>query len=112
METAKHGATNLTLRDLLSRLTHNRACALLGPEGPKLIQTGGTREIDLNQDVRLSDETFTLILADAVATITVDPAAKDKLAWRCTACRSACEHIGAAFTLVLEEKTSLGLAAP
>ena len=42
----------------------------------------------------------------------MDPAAKDKLAWHCSSCRDACEHVGAAFSLVLEEKTALGLAAP
>ena len=112
MSTAVHGLTNPTLKDRLSRLTYRRACTLLGPQGAKLIQAGGTREINLDEDVRLSDEAFTLTLPDAVATITLAPAVRDKLAWRCTACRDACEHVGAAFSLVLEEKMSLGLAAP
>ncbi|MDD4889937.1 MAG: SNF2-related protein [Phycisphaerae bacterium] len=111
MGTAVHGATELTLKDRLSRLTYLRACTLLGPEGAKLIREGGMREIDLDQSIRLSDEAFTLTLPDAVATIAIDPAARDKLAWHCTACRDACEHVGAAFSLVLEEKMSLGLAA-
>jgi len=112
MRTPMHGATNVTLKDRLSRLTYLRACALLGPKGAKLIQAGGAREIDLDQDVKLSDDGLTLTLADAVVTITTDPAARDKLAWRCSACRDACEHAGAAFSLVLEEKMALGLAAP
>ena len=112
MQTAVHGSVELTLKDRLSRLTHYRACALLGTDGPKLIQLGGRREVNLDQDVKLSDDAFTLTLPDAIATLTVDPAAKDRLAWRCTACRDACEHVGAAFSLVLEEKMSLGLAAP
>jgi superfamily II DNA or RNA helicase len=112
MPTAMHGSTNLTLKDRLSRLTHYRACALLGPQGSRLIQLGGKREIDLDEDVKLSDEALTLTLPDAVATLTLDPAARDKLAWRCTACHDACEHVGAALSLVLEEKMSLGLAAP
>ncbi len=111
MQTVVHGSTVLTLKDRLSRLTYQRACALLGPEGSKLIPLGGRREIDLDRDVKLSDESFTLVLGDAVATLTMDPAFKDRLAWRCTACRDACEHVGAAFSLVLEEKMSLGLAA-
>jgi superfamily II DNA or RNA helicase len=112
MATTVHGSTNLTLKDRLSRLTFSRARALMGPKGSQFIQLGGAREIDLDQNVKLSDEAFTLTLPGAVATISLDPAARDKLAWRCTACRDACEHVGAAFSIVLEEKMSLGLAAP
>jgi len=112
METAKHGVANLTLKDRLSRLTFRRACTLLGPEGSKLIQQGGTLEVDLDRDVKLSENAFELTLADAVVTITLDAAARDKLAWHCTACRDACEHVGAALSLILEEKMALGLAAP
>jgi SNF2 family DNA or RNA helicase len=38
--------------------------------------------------------------------------ANNRLHWNCTACAFPCEHAGAAFSLVLEEKTTLGLAAP
>ncbi len=109
---AMHGLTNLMLKDRLSRLTYPRACALLGPEGPKFIRAGGKWEIDLDQNVKLTDDRFTLSLDGAVVTITMDPAAKDKLAWRCSSCHGACEHVGAAFSIVLEEKMALGLAAP
>ena len=54
--------TNLRLKDRLSRLTYPRACTLLGPEGPKLIQAGGKWEIDLDQHVKLTDDRFTLSL--------------------------------------------------
>ncbi len=107
-----HGSTNLTLKDRLSRLTYNRARTLLGPSGAQLIQLGGKLEIDIDEQVKLSDEAFTLTLPEAVATIELDPAAEHKLALRCTACTGACEHVGAALSLVLEEKMSLGLAAP
>ncbi|MBM4002405.1 MAG: hypothetical protein FJ295_03840 [Planctomycetes bacterium] len=30
----------------------------------------------------------------------------------CTRCETACEHIGAVFSLILEEKMTLGLASP
>ena len=36
----------------------------------------------------------------------------DRLHWSCTACESLCEHVGAAFSLILDEKMTLGLAAP
>ena len=112
METVVHGASELTLKDRLSRLTYSGACGLLGPAGSKLIQLGGSLEVDLDQDVSLSPEAFVLKFPHAEAAITSDPAARGKLKWSCTACRGVCEHVGAAFSLVLEEKTALGLAAP
>ena len=36
----------------------------------------------------------------------------DRLHWSCTACESLCEHVGAAFSLILDEKMALGLSAP
>ena len=107
-----HGVTNLMLKDRLSRLTYPRACMLLGPEGPKLIQAGGKWEIDLDQNVKLTDDNFTLSLDGAVVAITMDPAAKDKLAWHCSSCHDACEHAGAAFSIVLEEKIGSGFGGP
>jgi len=109
---AKHGVKHLTLKDRLSRLTYAKACGLLGPGGAKLILAGGQREIIPDEQVKMSDEAFTLTLPDAVVTLSHDPAARQKLAWRCSACHDACEHVGAAFSLVLEEKMLLGLAAP
>ncbi len=38
--------------------------------------------------------------------------ARNRLRFNCTACQTLCEHVGAAVSLVLEEKTALGLAAP
>jgi glycosyltransferase involved in cell wall biosynthesis len=35
-----------------------------------------------------------------------------RLKYSCSLCPSLCEHVGAAFSLVLEEKLSLGLSAP
>ena len=35
-----------------------------------------------------------------------------RLHWSCTACESLCEHVGAAFSLILDEKMALGLSAP
>src|SRR5258708_19176281 len=38
------------------------------------------------------------------------PAARNRLEWCCDSCDSPCEHVGAAFSLILEEKLALGLA--
>ncbi len=37
--------------------------------------------------------------------------ARNRLQFNCTACQTLCEHVGAAVSLILEEKTALGLAA-
>ena len=108
----------LTLKDRLSRLTYRRACQLLGPDGAQLIRRGAAyQDIDLQHDVYLRGDLFRLKLPgaaagkDAVATITTMAEAKDRLHFNCTACETMCEHVGAAVSLVLEEKTALGLAA-
>ena len=108
----------LTLKDRLSHLTHYRACQLLGPDGRQLIRRGATYEIDIDRDVYFRGDLFRLRLRgacgggkDAVVTITTMAEARDRLRFNCTVCQTTCEHIGAAVSLVLEEKTALGLAA-
>jgi superfamily II DNA or RNA helicase len=108
----------LTLRDRLSHLTYQRACQLLGPEGPQLIRKGAAYQVDLDRDVYLRGDLFRLRLPgavgrgrDAVATITTMAESKNRLRLNCTACHTHCEHLGAAVSLILEEKTALGLAA-
>lgn len=102
----------LTLKDRLSRLNFTQACKLLGEEGRQLIQRGGKFEINLDEQVYLEGDLFRVKFEDAVVTMTLMAEAKDRLHWNCTACQWPCEHAGAAFSLVLEEKTALGLAAP
>ncbi|MCH7751243.1 MAG: DEAD/DEAH box helicase [Planctomycetes bacterium] len=102
----------LSLKDRLSRLTFTQACKYLGKEGRPLIQQGGQWEIDLDEQVYLRGDLFRLKLPEAVVTITLMASAKNRLHWNCTACEFPCEHAGAAFSLILEEKTALGLAAP
>ena len=46
-----------------------------------------------------------------VVTITLMAEARDRLHWNARSAR-LCEHVGAAFSLMLEEKMALGLAAP
>ncbi|MGA2620339.1 MAG: DEAD/DEAH box helicase [Thermoguttaceae bacterium] len=108
----------LTLKDRLSRLTYHRACQLLGPSGAELIRQGATYNlIDIDRDVYLAGDLFRLKLPRAaggknpVVTITLMADARNRLQFNCTACQSMCEHVGAAVSLVLEEKTPLGLAA-
>jgi len=102
----------LTLRDRLSRLTFTQACKLLGEEGRKLIQRGGAWEVDLEDQVDFDGERLRVCFDDADLTIALADGAKDRLQWKCSACDWPCEHAGAVFSMLLEEKTALGLAAP
>jgi len=102
----------ITLKDKLSHLTYRQACRYLGDEGEKLIRQGGRFEIDVTEQVSMTDDSFRLDLGDARVDITLRADRTDKLFYRCSACQSVCEHLGAAFSLILEEKIALGLAAP
>lgn len=102
----------LTLHDKLSRLTFVQACKLLGPEGGSLIRQGGKFDIDIDDQVMLKPDVFRVRFPNAIVLITLAPAARNRIHWHCSACETACEHSGAAFSLILEEKIALGLAAP
>jgi hypothetical protein len=110
----------LTLKDRLSRLTFVTACKLLGPAGAKLIQRGGNLwDIKIPEDVHLADDLFRMRFPaagpevhQAIVTITLMSEARNRLHWNCNQCFQACEHVGAAFSLILEEKSALGLAIP
>ncbi|RIK82019.1 MAG: helicase [Planctomycetota bacterium] len=103
----------LTLKDRLSRLTYAQAVQMLGNQGTRLLQQGGKWNVeDWDDQVYLRGDLFRLKLAPkTVVTITAMADAKARLHWRCTACETLCEHVGAAFALILDEKLSLGLAA-
>ena len=108
---------HLTLRDRLSRLNYLQACKLLGPEGDKLIRLGSEFDIDIRRDVYLRGDLYRVKFAGitgerAVASITKMAAATNRLKFNCTACETMCHHVGAAVSLVLEDKTGLGLAVP
>lgn len=105
-------ARELRLRDRPSRLIYTSACRLLGEDGERIIRQGAEYEIDLARQVYLRGDLFRLKLPGTVVTITATAAATNRLQYHCTACRTAREHVGAAFNLILEEKTALGLAPP
>lgn len=104
----------LTLKDKLSRLTLPQASKLLGEDAAKLLSLGGTYEFDIASQVRLTDERFELRWLDArntVVTIDLADDADRRLRWRCNTSQVACPEVAAALSLILEEKTALGLAA-
>ncbi len=100
------------LKDKLSHLSFREACRLLGPQGEKLIRAGGKYEIDIIEQVILNNTFFRLDVEDAVVHIRLDNEKNQRLNFQCSRCNGACVHIGAALSLILEEKLALGLSAP
>jgi superfamily II DNA or RNA helicase len=92
---------------------------LLGSGGSKALQAGSRWELPIDGNVHVSGDLFRLMFPQPAGpapapevTIRPSDAAPRRLDWRCTVCSSLCEHVGAAFSLILEEKTALGLAQP
>jgi superfamily II DNA or RNA helicase len=105
-------AADLSLGDRLSHLTYAQACQLLAPRGKELLTSGGAIEVDIDDQVELVRGRFVLRLFDATVTIALSEGARLFLGIECSACTQPCEHAGAALSLILEEKTLLGLAEP
>ncbi len=107
----------LTLYDRLSRLTFLQACELLGgrEEGRQRLFAGGKLPVaDLQEQTQLTRDHFQLILPgdDVTVTVRVNDARRDRLQVLCSGCHSLCEHMGAALSVILENRIALGLAAP
>ena len=116
-------SAKLTLKDRLSRLTFLDAAKLLGPEGKRLIQKNANGwDFQIAEDVFLGNDLFRLRFPGdngddestnenpIVVTITLMADVPQRLHWNCTKCDGACAHVGAALSLILEEKMALGLA--
>ncbi|MEJ2661238.1 MAG: SNF2-related protein, partial [Desulfobacteraceae bacterium] len=101
-----------TLKDRLSHLSFTQACKLLGPQGKALILEGGKFDINLPDQVALSENRFRLTLGNVRVDISLNSAKRKRIDLHCSACSGACEHQGAALSLILEEKLALGLSAP
>lgn len=107
--------SQLTLHDRLSRLTFDQACRLIGDNGKALIHAGSKFEIDLARQVRLNQHRFQVRFGQpnpAVVTICLEDGARQRLRWECDRGNLPCEQVGAAFSVVLENKMELGLAEP
>jgi hypothetical protein len=106
------GADMNNLKDKLSHLTYREACKLLGPEGEQLIRAGGKCDIEIGENVVLREDFLRVPVEEAVVTMTLSPEKPKRLKFGCNICSTLCEHVGAVFSLILEEKLSLGLSAP
>ena len=102
----------MTFKDILSNMSYQEACKHLGAQGEKLLRRGGTWDVDLDGQVTLDSIRFVLELGEATATIAHNPKSRKRLRLECSKCEGTCAHIGAAFSVILEEKIALGLAAP
>lgn len=103
-------ADQLTLRDRLSWLELREAEQMLGRQGAELIRKSSGYEIDVEKDTDLTNEYFRVQVDDAVVDIRLAPEHKRRLRIECSQCNGACPHKGAALSLVLEEKMTLGLS--
>ena len=117
MATQVKKSKDLTLKDKLSRLTFTQACELLGGpvEGKKLLFAGGKLGIaKWDEQVYLGGDLFRLSLPneEAIVTITLRQDKVKRLLLNCDKCDAPCEHLGAALSVILECKSSLGLAKP
>ena len=104
-------SSKLTLRDRLSRLNFLQACKLMGGTGSARIREGGKIEIEL-ENVNLTDDRLAVAVDDATVSMRLSDDRRQRLNWSCSECSEPCVHVGAVFSLLLEEKTALGLAVP
>ncbi len=102
----------ITLKDRLSHLTYREACKLLGAEGEKLIRQGGKFPVELDEQMTWGDNSLKFNLGEAIVTIFAVPEGPKFLRFTCSECTIPCEHVGAVFSFILEEKLALGLSAP
>jgi len=109
-----------TLRDRLSHLNYAQACKLLGPDAKKLLRRGDKllQDVEIDRDVYCRGDLFRLTLPQAGpdrqsvrVTITVKSDHLRRLCCNCDCCSGICEHVGAALSLILDEKFALGLSA-
>ncbi len=106
----------LTLRDRLSHLSFDDACKILGPEGKRLLIRGGSLELSSPDDLRIDKNEVRIQWEPGPRGLSsrlfFDPSARGALRAECSACTNACEHVGGLLSILLEQKTDLGLATP
>jgi superfamily II DNA or RNA helicase len=108
----------LSLKDRLSRLAFIDACKLLGSQGRQLIQRNANKwAIRIEEDVYLGNDLLRVKFPaeghtpPVIVTITLMAEARGRLHCCCSLCETTCDHTAAVLSLVLEEKSALGLAA-
>lgn len=117
----RRGRRKIGIRDRLGQLTYHGACQLMSQDddGAARLRQGAKFEINLPRDVRFLADSFRVNVPDPelasgfAEVIMVEMTNKPKgLHLTCTNCETTCAHIAAALGLVLDDKLTLGLAAP
>ncbi|MCA9217571.1 MAG: DEAD/DEAH box helicase [Planctomycetales bacterium] len=122
MATTSKSRRKIGIRDRLGRLTYRAVCRLLGDEdgnGEARLRKGAGYEIDIANGVFISGDSLRVTVQDPklprkFTNVTfVEMTNKPKgLQINCEDCQTRCDHVAAAMSLILEEKLTLGLAAP
>lgn len=103
-------------RDRLSHLSLDDAAKILGPDGRRLLTRGGALELAAPDDLRIDEHEARLQWEGGPAGLTsrlfLDPSVRGGLRAVCSACTKPCEHVGGLLSILLEQKTDLGLATP
>jgi hypothetical protein len=104
------------MRDRLSHLSFEEACKILGPEGKRLLIRGGGLELLSADALRIDDAEARVEWEPGPSGLSsrvfFDPRVRGRLRAECSSCTGACMHVGGLLSLLLEQKTDLGLAAP
>ena len=98
-------------KNLLSRLTLNKVKKILGNDAEKLLRDGGIYEIEIENDVELTADRLKVQTSSFCVELIYNEAFPYKLEIKSSTTLASSE-VGAAFSLILEEKMSLGLSKP
>jgi hypothetical protein len=102
-----------SLSDHLSHLSFASACKLLGPLGKSLLTEGGRLELANEADLQITATEARVSWATGeIVKIVLDPSAALGLRLSCSECAAPCVHLGGLFSILLEEKSTIGLAMP
>ena len=97
-------------------LTLDSAKALLGRDAVPLLARGARRELSIAKHVYLGPDLFRLTIPgtgrrpEAIVTIVSARNPLVGLKCSCTSCSQPCEHVSTALSMILEEKSMLGLS--
>jgi hypothetical protein len=105
----------LSMRDRLSHLSFDEARKILGRDGKDLLIRGGCLELASPEDLRIDDEEARVdwdLGRGLSSRVFFDASRTGRLRAECSACSTACVHVGGLLSILLERKSDLGLAAP
>lgn len=105
-----------TMRDRLSHLSFDEAAKLLGREGKTLLIRGGGLELPYPEALRIDAAEARVDWMTGPdgywSRLFIDSTARGGIRAECSLCDHPCEHVGGLLSILLEQKSDLGLAAP